>query len=76
MCRRAIVEKRLGAIMARPGGNPDLKDYQFVTAEEGKEPNKAKLTLRLPSSDYEKLKTLDNWQEKTRRAIKTLISEY
>jgi hypothetical protein len=61
--------------VARPGGNPDLRDYQFVTAEEGKEPNKAKLTLRLPSSDYEKLKNLDDWQEKTRQAIKNLISE-
>lgn len=61
--------------MARPGGNPDLRDYRFVTAEEGKEPNKAKLTLRLPSSDYERLKTLDNWQEKARQAIRALISE-
>ena len=57
----------------RPGGNPDLKKYQFTSERE--EPCTAKMTLRLPPSDYEKLKTLDNWQEKTRQAIKNLIAE-
>jgi hypothetical protein len=57
----------------RPGGNPDLEQYQFKTDKD--EPCTAKLTLRIAPSDFEKLKTLDNWQEKTRQAIKKLIAE-
>jgi hypothetical protein len=57
----------------RPGGNPDLEKYQFKTDKD--EPCSAKLTLRIAPSDFEKLKTLDNWQEKTRQAIKKLIAE-
>ena len=57
----------------RPGGNPELKEHQFST--EKPESCTAKLTLRLAPSDYEKLKTIDNWQEKTRQAIKALIAE-
>ena len=57
----------------RPGGNPDLEKYQFKTDKD--EPCSAKLTLRIATSDFEKLKTLDNWQEKTRQAIKKLIAE-
>ena len=55
----------------RPGGNPDLKNYQFTTDKE--ESCTAKLTLRLAPSDYQKLKSLENWQEKTRKAIAKLI---
>jgi hypothetical protein len=57
----------------RPGGNPDLEKYQFKTDKD--EPCSAKLTLRIAPSDFEKLKTLYNWQEKTRQAIKNLIAE-
>jgi hypothetical protein len=56
--------------MARPGGNPHLKSHQFSTNKE--ESCTAKLTLRLPPSEYEKLKKLPNWQEKLRCAIATL----
>lgn len=56
----------------RPGGNPELKNYQF--SSDKPEPCTAKLTLRLPPSDYEKLKTLPNWQDQARQAIKALIA--
>lgn len=55
----------------RPGGNPELVQYQFSTERE--EPCTAKLTLRIPPSQYEKLKQLPQWQEKVREAISTLL---
>lgn len=55
----------------RPGGNPDLVQYQFSTDRE--EPCTAKMTLRLPPSQYAKLKEIDNWQEKVRGAIASLL---
>lgn len=55
----------------RPGGNPDLVRYQYATDRE--EPCTAKMTLRLPPSQYAKLQEIDNWQEKTRRAIAQLL---
>jgi hypothetical protein len=32
------------------------------------------LTLRLPPTDYEKLRALENWQELVREKIKELIA--
>ena len=55
----------------RPGGNPDITEYSFTTDKP--EPCTAKLTLRLPPSEYEKLKTLDNWQELVRQKIRELL---
>ncbi len=55
----------------RPGGNPDLVKYQFSTDRE--ESCTAKMTLRLPPSQYAKLKEIDNWQEKVRLAIASLV---
>ena len=55
----------------RPGGNPDLIKYQFST--DRKESCTAKMTLRLPPSQYAKLKEIDNWQEKVRLAISSLV---
>ena len=55
----------------RPGGNPDLIKYQFSTDRE--ESCTAKMTLRLPPSQYAKLKEIDNWQEKVRLAIFSLV---
>ena len=57
----------------RPGGNPDLVEYQFSTDRD--ESCSAKLTLRLQPSQYEKLKKLPEWQEKTREAIANLLEE-
>ena len=59
--------------MSRPGGNPDLVKYQFKT--DRSEPCTAKLTLRVPPSQYAELKKLPNWQEKVRGAIAELIEE-
>lgn len=56
--------------MARPGGNPELTKHRYSTDKD--EPCTAKLTLRLPPSQYEKLKELPNWQEKLREAIANL----
>ena len=54
--------------MTRPGGNPDFgTKYRFTTDRE--EPCTAKMTLRLPPSQYAKLKALANWQELVREAI-------
>ncbi|AVQ73798.1 hypothetical protein MTo_01495 [Microcystis aeruginosa NIES-1211] len=57
----------------RPGGNPDLVKHQFSTERE--EPCSAKLTLRLPPSQYAKLKEIDNWQEKVRGVIASLVEQ-
>ncbi|AVP91705.1 hypothetical protein FR934_17915 [Synechocystis sp. PCC 6803] len=56
----------------RPGGNPDITNFSFTT--DRPEPCTAKLTLRLPPTDYEKLRALENWQELVREKIKELIA--
>ena len=55
----------------RPGGNPDLIKYRYTTDRE--ESCTAKMTLRLPPSHYAKLKKIDNWQEKVRTAIASIV---
>ncbi|WP_219884779.1 hypothetical protein [Merismopedia glauca] len=57
----------------RPGGNPDLVKYQFSTDRE--EPCTAKMTLRLPPSQYARLREIDNWQERVREAIAHLLEQ-
>lgn len=57
----------------RPGGNPDLVEHRFSTDRD--EPCTAKLTLRLPPSQYAKLKRIDNWQEKVREVITSFLQE-
>ena len=59
--------------MPRPGGNPELKKYQFEQQYDWDEPCSAKMTLRLPPSQYAKLKKINNWQEKVREAIASLV---
>ena len=53
----------------RPGGNPDLEEYQFEQKYDWDEPCTAKMTLRLPPSLYAEIKKLPNWQERVRIAI-------
>ena len=53
----------------RPGGNPDLEEYQFEQKYDWDEPCTAKMTLRLPPSLYAEIKKLPNWQETVRKAI-------
>ena len=59
----------------RPGGNPDLEEYQFEQKYDWDEPCTAKMTLRLPPSLYEEVKKLPNWQERVRKAIARAIEE-
>ena len=51
----------------RPGGNPELKKYQFITDRD--EPLTAKLSMRVAPSMLEELKKRENWQELVRQAI-------
>ncbi len=53
--------------MARPGGNPTLKKYQFKAA--GEEPNNAKLSIWIPQSMKSKLDCLPNKNDVIRQAI-------
>ena len=57
----------------RPGGNPDLEEYQFEQKYDWDEPCTAKMTLRLPPSLYEEVKKLPNWQERVRKAIASIV---
>ena len=54
--------------MARPGGNPQLKQYQFTSDRD--EPLTAKFTLRVSAKMLAELKGLgDQWREFVRQAI-------
>ena len=53
----------------RPGGNPDLEEYQFEQNYDWDEDCTAKMALRLPPSLYAEIKKLPNWQERVRKAI-------
>lgn len=59
--------------MSRPGGNPDLVEHQFKT--DRPEPCTAKLTLRVPPSQYADLQKIPDWQEKVRDAIAKLVEK-
>jgi hypothetical protein len=55
----------------RPGGNPNLKEYQFKQKHDWDEPCIEKMTLKMPSSLKQAIKAglIENWQEIARRAI-------
>jgi hypothetical protein len=55
----------------RPGGNPELKKYQFKQKYDWDEPCNEKMTIRLPSSLKQAIKAglIEDWQEVARRAI-------
>ena len=53
--------------MARKGGNPDLKKYQFTTERD--EPLTAKFTLKVTHSMLTELQAIDHWREFVRDAI-------
>ncbi len=57
--------------MARPGGNPALKDYQFEQKYDWDEPCTEKMTLRMPPSMKKDIKAglVEDWQEVARKAI-------
>ncbi len=60
--------------MPRPGGNPELAKYQFEQRYTWDEPCTAKLSMRVPPSMLEELKSLPNWQELVRQAIAAKLS--
>ncbi len=55
----------------RPGGNPELKKYQFKQKHDWDEPCIEKMTLKMPSSLKAAIKAglIEDWQEVARRAI-------
>ncbi len=55
----------------RPGGNPELQQYQFQPIYDWGEPCNAKMTLCLPPWMKEAIKAgkIDDWHEVCRRAI-------
>ena len=61
--------------MPRPGGNPDIVKYGFKQQYDWDEPCSAKMTLRMPPTLYQELKTVPGWQEKVRQAIASIVAE-
>ena len=59
----------------RPGGNPEITKFSFQQKYDWGESCTAKITLRLPPSLDEKLKSIDGWQEFARVAIAKAIEE-
>ena len=57
----------------RPGGNPDLKAYQYKT--DRKEPLTAQLVVKTTHSMLERLKSQENWQKLVREAIAEKLEE-
>lgn len=57
----------------RPGGNPDLEEFQYTTDRE--EPLTAVLSLRIAPSMLQELKSRENWQELVREAIAQKLEE-
>jgi hypothetical protein len=57
----------------RPGGNPDLKKFQFSTDNE--ESNTALLAVRIAPSQLEKLKAIKDWQDILREKIREILAE-
>lgn len=57
--------------MSRPGGNPNLKEYQFEQKHDWDEPCNEKMTLRMPPSMKRAIKDglIKDWQEVCRKAI-------
>ena len=55
----------------RPGGNPELKKYQFKQKHDWDEPCIERMQLRMPPSMKAAIKggLIEDWQETARRAI-------
>ena len=57
--------------MARPGGNPGLKEYQFKQKYDWEESCTERMQLRMPPSMKEAIKAglIGDWQEVARQAL-------
>jgi hypothetical protein len=53
----------------RPGGNPNLKKYQFKQKYSWDEPCDRLINLKVPASMKESLKEINGWQEIVRKAL-------
>jgi hypothetical protein len=55
----------------RPGGNPELKKYQFKQKHDWDEPCIERMQLRMPPSMKAAIKAglIEDWQETARKAI-------
>ncbi len=62
--------------MSRPGGNPELKKYQFQQKYDWDEPCNEKMTLKMPLGMKAAIKAgvIENWQEVCRQAIAAEIA--
>ena len=63
--------------MSRPGGNPDLKKYQFKQKHDWDEPCTERMQIRMPPSMKAAIKDglVKDWQEVCRRAIAAEIEK-
>lgn len=61
----------------RPGGNPELKKYQFEQKYDWGESCTEKMTIRMPPSMKAAIKAgkIDDWQEVARQAIAAKLRE-
>ena len=57
--------------MARPGGNPDLKKYQYKKKHNWEESCTERMQIRMPPSMKKAIKDglIKDWQEVARKAI-------
>lgn len=62
-----------GLVMAREGGNPVLKDYQYQAA--GDEPLTSHLQVKLTASQLKAIKQIPKWQEWVRSLLADALAE-
>jgi hypothetical protein len=58
-------------LKGRPGGNPELKKYQFPQKHDWDEPCTERMQIRMPPSMKAAIKAgkIEDWQEVARKAI-------
>jgi len=61
--------------MARPGGNPNIKDNPHTFKTDRDEPLTEKLSMRITPSMLAELKQHENWQELVRQAISEALEK-
>ena len=63
--------------MARPGGNPELKKYQYTQKHDWEQPCVEKMTLKMPADMKAAIKAgkIEDWQEVARQSIAAALEE-
>ncbi len=59
----------------RPGGNPELKKYQFTTTREHPLTEQAAFRIDKPTKAALKAGKIPNWQEVCRQALEKALAE-